>query len=76
MLIKTGILWGLGVGGVGDWVGVSERGGGFGLGILLKLKPILKPQNLSGNPFKNQAKKKVSKSQIITKTSKFGLKSF
>ena len=60
---------GLGVGGVGDWVGVSERGGdGFWLGILLKLKPILKPQNLSGNPFKNQAKRKVSKSQIITKT--------
>ena len=51
--------WGLGVGGVGDWVGVSERGGGFWLEILLKLKPILKPQNLSGNPFKNQAKRKV-----------------
>ena len=30
MLIKTGVLWGLGVGGVGDWVGVSEEGGGGG----------------------------------------------
>ena len=58
----------MGVGGVGDWVGVSEEGGVFWLEILLKLKPILKPQNLSGNPFKNQAKRKVSKSQIITKT--------
>ena len=26
MLIKTGVLWGLGVGGVGDWVGVSDWG--------------------------------------------------
>ena len=51
--------WGLRVGVVGDWVGVSEEVGGFWLEILLKLKPILKPQNSSGNPFKNQAKRKV-----------------
>ena len=38
--------WGLGVGGVGDWVGVSERGGG---GVL------------AGNPFKTQANTKTSK---------------
>ena len=76
MLIETGVLWGLGVGGVGDWVGVSEEGLGFGWKSFLKLKPILKPQNLAGNPIKNQVKRKVSKSQIITKTSKFGWKSF
>ena len=55
------------------------------LEILLKIKPnqkyqnlnlLRKPPHLAGNPFKNQAKRKVSKSQIITKTSKFGRKSF
>ena len=51
------------------------------LEILFKIKPnekyqslncLRKPQNLPGNPFKNQAKPKVSKSQFITKTSIFG----
>ena len=47
MLIETGVVWGLGVGGVGDWVGVSEEEeGGVGL---------------TGNPFKTQANTKTSK---------------
>ena len=45
MLIETGVVWGLGVGGVGDWVGVSEEGGWV----------------LAGNPFKTQANTKTSK---------------